>query len=57
MDDTTEKENFNLSLIRQEDVFAALREIDQKGIPKNTHSSKYDLIYKGKTYPPKLVLS
>lgn len=57
MDDTTEKENFNLSLIKQEDVFAALREIDQKGIPKNAHSSKYDLIYKGRTYPPKLVLS
>lgn len=28
----------------------------ENGIPKNAHSSTYDILYKGKRYPPKLVM-
>jgi 5-methylcytosine-specific restriction enzyme B len=39
------------------DVTKAIEEIDQKGVPASAESTIYDLIYKGKRYPPKLVLS
>lgn len=35
----------------------AIAEIETQGIRKGRHSSTYDLIYQGKTYPPKLVIS
>jgi hypothetical protein len=35
----------------------ALAEIDQKGVQNGAQSTTYDLIYNGKRYPPKLVLS
>lgn len=35
----------------------ALHEIDQDGVPKDAESTGYDLVYDGKRYPPKLVLS
>lgn len=35
----------------------AIAEIDAEGIRKGRHSSTYDLVYQGKTYPPKLVIS
>lgn len=35
----------------------AIEEIDKKGITKGRHSSTYDVVYKGKSYPPKLVIS
>jgi len=42
--------------IEQAHLLAAIQKIDKEGIPTNAHSSTYDLIYKGKSYPPKLVL-
>jgi 5-methylcytosine-specific restriction protein B len=43
--------------IEREDVLAALREIDEKGIPADAESTIYDLIHGTRRYPPKLVLS
>ena len=42
--------------ITKEAVVQALLEIKKNGIPKNAHSSTYDILYKGKRYPPKLIL-
>ena len=38
-------------------VIAALRRIDSEGVPANRRSIKYSLMYDGKAYPPKYVLS
>ena len=38
-------------------VLAALEEIDADGVPASAASVAYDLVYKGKRYPPKYVLS
>ena len=43
--------------IRKEHLLKAIEEIDREGVRKGRHSSTYDLVYKGKSYPPKLVLS
>ena len=43
--------------ITKEHLIKAIAEIDKDGVRKGRHSSTYDLIYNGKTYPPKLVLS
>lgn len=43
--------------ITKEHINKALVEIDKKGVPQGRHSTTYDLLYDGKTYPPKLVLS
>ena len=43
--------------IKKEHILQAINEIDEKGIRKGRHSSTYDLDYKGKLYPPKLVIS
>jgi len=43
--------------ITKEDIKTALKEIDEQGISKERKSSVYNLIYEGKTYPPKLVIS
>lgn len=43
--------------ITKEHLNKAIKEIDKKGISKGRHSSTYDLIYEGKNYPPKLVVS
>ena len=43
--------------INREHVEKAIAEIDKNGVRKGRQSSTYDLVYKGKTYPPKLVLS
>ncbi|MEC4599668.1 MrcB family domain-containing protein [Burkholderia vietnamiensis] len=43
--------------ITAEHVRLALDEIDQEGVPKDAESTGYDLVYNGKRYPPKLVLS
>ncbi|MFZ4412591.1 MAG: AAA family ATPase [Bacteroidales bacterium] len=43
--------------ITEEHVLKALERIDEKGIEwPLTKSKKYDLVYKDKTYPPKLVI-
>lgn len=38
-------------------VLQALQEIDQTGVPSDAASTTYDLLYNGKRYPPKYVLS
>jgi 5-methylcytosine-specific restriction enzyme B len=38
-------------------VLAALEEIDRDGVPPSAASMAFDLVYKGKRYPPKYVLS
>ena len=43
--------------ISKEDLIKAIEKIDNEGIPQGAHSSTYDLIYNGKKYPPKLVVS
>ncbi len=43
--------------ITSEDILSAIDKIDKDGIPKNRLSVTYNLIYKGKSYPPKYVLS
>ena len=43
--------------INKEHLEKAIKEIDKDGVRKGRHSSTYDLIHNGKTYPPKLVLS
>ncbi|HET9506273.1 MAG TPA: hypothetical protein VFO93_22230 [Hymenobacter sp.] len=43
--------------ISKENVLAALADIDEKGFDKRRQSTKYDLCYNGKRYPPKVVLS
>ena len=43
--------------IKEEHILSAIKEIDEQGIRAGRHSSTYDLIYDGKTYPPKLVIS
>tara|TARA_B100001287_G_scaffold46061_1_gene35125 strand:- start:10812 stop:13322 length:2511 start_codon:yes stop_codon:yes gene_type:complete len=43
--------------IQKEHIEKAIEEIDREGIRKGRHSSTYDLIYNGKSYPPKLIIS
>ncbi|NQU33123.1 MAG: EVE domain-containing protein [Bacteroidetes bacterium] len=46
-----------LENITKEHIEKAIQEIEDKGVRKGRHSSTYDLIYEGKKYPPKLVIS
>jgi 5-methylcytosine-specific restriction protein B len=43
--------------ISRENVLQAIEKIDSQGIPRNASSTTYDLIYEGKSYPPKYVVS
>ena len=43
--------------IKKDHILLAINEIDKEGVRKGRHSSTYDLIYEGKPYPPKLVIS
>lgn len=43
--------------IQKEHIEKAIEEIDRDGIRKGRHSSTYDVIYNGKSYPPKLIIS
>lgn len=43
--------------VKKEHVTEALKLIDKNGVPKNRNSTKYNLYYGGKSYPPKYVLS
>ncbi|WP_334068478.1 MrcB family domain-containing protein [Burkholderia cepacia] len=43
--------------VTPEHIRLALQEIDLNGVPKDAESTGYDLLYSGKRYPPKLVLS
>jgi len=46
-----------MNQITKEHILAAIKEIDEQGIRSGRHSSTYDLVYEGKSYPPKLVIS
>ena len=43
--------------ITRETVIRAMQEIDKDGVPKNRLSTKYNISFDGKQYPPKYVLS
>ena len=43
--------------IEREHIIKAIREIDSNGIPPGRESRKFCLIFEGKQYPPKYVLS
>ena len=43
--------------IRREHILEALKKIDEEGIPPKRQSRKYYLVYNGKYYPPKYVVS
>lgn len=43
--------------IKQKHIFSAIEEIEKNGTPKNREATKYQLLHKGKTYPPKYVIS
>ena len=43
--------------ITKEHLEKAIEEIDRDGVRKGRHSSTYDLLHNGKSYPPKLVIS
>jgi Cdc6-like AAA superfamily ATPase len=43
--------------IKKEHILSAIAEIDKEGIRSGRQSSTYDLVYEGKIYPPKLVIS
>lgn len=43
--------------ITSTDIMKAIERVDEEGIPVNAHSSTYDIVYKGKNYPPKLVVA
>ncbi|MGE6548265.1 hypothetical protein ACQKFK_04370 [Bacillus mycoides] len=38
-------------------VLKAIQEVDDKGIPKNRKSTKFQLLYDDKLYPPKYIIS
>lgn len=46
-----------MNQITKEHVLQAIQEIDKEGPRAGRHSSTYDLEYKGKLYPPKLIIS
>ena len=43
--------------ITKANLLAAISKIDKEGIPKDANSQYYDVVYSGKNYPPKLVVS
>lgn len=45
------------TVIKKEHVLKAIEFIDKNGVPKNRLSKKFFLIYKGRKYPPKYVVS
>lgn len=42
--------------ITREHVICAINEVKSNGFPKNRNSTKYDLVYEGRRYPPKYVI-
>ena len=43
--------------IKKEHILKALAEIDKEGVRKGRESNTYDMVFNGKKYPPKLVIS
>ena len=46
-----------MNQITKENILSAIEEIEKDGVRSGRHSSTYDLLYNGKLYPPKLVIS
>jgi 5-methylcytosine-specific restriction endonuclease McrBC GTP-binding regulatory subunit McrB len=46
-----------MNQITKEHILQAIQEIDREGIRNGRHSSTYDVVYNGKKYPPKLIIS
>ena len=44
-------------IITQAHILSALKEIDPNNIPASCRSTGYDLLYEGRRYPPKYVVS
>ncbi|MCB0534786.1 MAG: hypothetical protein KDD14_21455 [Saprospiraceae bacterium] len=42
--------------IKKQHLLQAIAEIDRYGVPSYQQSTGYDLVYKNKLYPPKLVV-
>src|SRR5437867_4430747 len=45
------------SKITRDNVLAAILIIDQKGVPRDRESKDFHVIFEGKTYPPKYLIS
>jgi hypothetical protein len=43
--------------IKKDHLLAAIEKIDREGIPTDADSQYYDVVYNGKRYPPKLIVS
>lgn len=43
--------------ITKNHILDSIREVDKNGVPKGRNSRKFKLVYRGKTYPPKYVIS
>ncbi len=43
--------------LSKDDIIFAINLIDDKGIASGEQSSYYDVLYEGKKYPPKLIIS
>jgi hypothetical protein len=43
--------------IERSHILKAIEHIDSAGVPDKRHSTKFDLLYEGKKYPPKYVIS
>jgi hypothetical protein len=44
-------------VVKKDHVLEALATIDKDGVPWERQSTKFDLLYKGKEYPPKYAIS
>ena len=42
--------------ISEDHILLAMNELDKKGVPKKHQSTKFDLSYNGKNYPPKYII-
>jgi len=45
------------NVITREHVLTAIAQIDQEGVPDQRQATGFDLVYNGKAYPPKYVIS
>ena len=43
--------------ITKDNLLKAVEKIDNEGMPSNSDSRYYDVIYNNKKYPPKLIIS
>lgn len=57
IDNWGEDANTKIKSISRANVEAAIKRIDEDGIPDDARSALYDLVHNGNRYPPKLVMS